>query len=155
MTINYALGLLGPNKDPLDTVGTLDLGGASTQIAFIPSGEPYHGEGAANLTLFGVPYFLYAESFLGYGVDQARFRLNASVPVQGSEHLDPCIQDGYRSPFGAGELVGTGNAAECSGMMGNLLNITDGSFIDGSSIPTLRGTFYAFSGIYHFFMVIF
>jgi len=37
MTVNYALGKL--QGDPEATVGALDMGGASTQITFVPSGD--------------------------------------------------------------------------------------------------------------------
>ena len=39
MTVNYMLGLLG-DGGPFPTVGALDLGGASTQITFLPLDYP-------------------------------------------------------------------------------------------------------------------
>ncbi|MCA9660042.1 MAG: hypothetical protein KC486_16985, partial [Myxococcales bacterium] len=65
ITANYALGNLQSGGA---TVGALDLGGASAQIAFAPEG----GAGASATLKFGDATFpVYAHSYLGYGLEQA------------------------------------------------------------------------------------
>lgn len=81
ISANHALGNLAGDKP---TVGALDLGGASTQIAFVPA-DP---AGAPTLTArFGDRSFaVYAQSYLGYGQDLARTHL--SVPACDPKGLD-------------------------------------------------------------------
>ncbi len=90
LSANYALGRLGGEGG---TVGTLDLGGASTQIAF-EAAEP--GDAPTLPVRLGERSFtVHAQSYLGYGQDVAR------------EHVavDACYQKGLRK--------GTGKYAAC------------------------------------------
>ncbi|XP_075435266.1 ectonucleoside triphosphate diphosphohydrolase 8-like isoform X4 [Ascaphus truei] len=50
--------------------GALDLGGASTQISFIPKGTIEDPKESATFNLYGFPYTIYTHSFLCYGQDQ-------------------------------------------------------------------------------------
>lgn len=55
-----------------ETSGALDLGGASTQITFVPN--EFSSESPENLLyfrLYGKDYLVYTHSFLCYGKDQA------------------------------------------------------------------------------------
>eukprot|EP00698_Gefionella_okellyi_P017287 TRINITY_DN503_c0_g1_i1.p1 TRINITY_DN503_c0_g1~~TRINITY_DN503_c0_g1_i1.p1 ORF type:complete len:487 (-),score=87.14 TRINITY_DN503_c0_g1_i1:130-1590(-) len=153
VTINYALGLLGAGQPPSSTVGTLDLGGASTQIAFIPQTAPPLSASLVTLTLLNAQYVIYAESFLGFGADEARFRVNASLPTTaGGMITDPCVNTGYQQQVQAGRtLVGSGDYVGCDAMMDSVaLNITNGATrINGALIPALSGSFYAFSSYYY------
>lgn len=79
LTVNYALGKLA-GEGPTD--GALDLGGTSAQIAFVP-GEPGDAP-TLPVTIGGKTYPVYAQSYLGYGVDYARPHLN----------YDPCFPKG-------------------------------------------------------------
>jgi len=58
-------------------VGALDLGGASTQIAFEISEEVE--DNVMELKLYGQTYRLYSQSFLCYGQDQFLKRLLAQL----------------------------------------------------------------------------
>ncbi|XP_030309280.1 ectonucleoside triphosphate diphosphohydrolase 1 isoform X3 [Calypte anna] len=81
ITINYLLGnfkqsgwtkLLHSLKSISETSGALDLGGASTQITFVPtelSSKP--PENLLRFRLYGKDYLVYTHSFLCYGKDQA------------------------------------------------------------------------------------
>ena len=86
--------------DVADQVGVLELGGASTQITFLPSRPP-----RANLFLVrlgGVVYRLYAHSYLNYGQDRAYIqttelisRNNLDEGIQSSSTvLHPCVLKG-------------------------------------------------------------
>ncbi|XP_076435217.1 ectonucleoside triphosphate diphosphohydrolase 8-like [Babylonia areolata] len=62
----------------VSSVGTLDLGGASTQITFIPNRTRGMPEKEHFLTdLYGTNYSLYTHSYLCYGVNEATRRLQA------------------------------------------------------------------------------
>lgn len=64
--------LLHSLKSISETSGALDLGGASTQITFVPN--ELSSESPENLLyfrLYGKDYIVYTHSFLCYGKDQA------------------------------------------------------------------------------------
>nr|XP_013810470.1 PREDICTED: ectonucleoside triphosphate diphosphohydrolase 1 isoform X5 [Apteryx mantelli mantelli] len=81
ITINYLLGsfkqsgwtkFLHTLKSVSETSGALDLGGASTQITFVPDEIPYESpESWLHFRLYGKDYKVYTHSFLCYGKDQA------------------------------------------------------------------------------------
>lgn len=52
------------------TVGSLDLGGASTQIAFTTPDDA-SGDGLTKITLYGYEYTVYTHSFLCFGKNEA------------------------------------------------------------------------------------
>lgn len=56
---------------PTGTLGALDLGGASTQITFIPQQNIESDDNSIHFRLYGNNYHLYTHSFLCYGKDQA------------------------------------------------------------------------------------
>lgn len=56
---------------PTGTLGALDLGGASTQITFIPQQKIESNDNSIDFRLYGNDYHLYTHSFLCYGKDQA------------------------------------------------------------------------------------
>ena len=98
--VNYLLERLD-REPPRATVGALDLGGASTQITFMPgtcaAGEPACGE----LEVGGRSFPLYTQSYLGWGQDQANRRVASRA----------CYLRGYRSK--SGEVVGRGRFDAC------------------------------------------
>lgn len=63
------------------TNGSLDLGGASVEIAFEPHSETIHhpAEYMSQEKLFGKTYNLYARSYLCYGHNEAQSRFLASL----------------------------------------------------------------------------
>uniref|UniRef100_A0A8C3BVF9 nucleoside diphosphate phosphatase n=1 Tax=Cairina moschata TaxID=8855 RepID=A0A8C3BVF9_CAIMO len=74
ITVNFLTGQLsGQNKH---TVGTLDLGGASTQITFLPRFEETlkesPGDFLTSFEMFNSTYKLYTHSYLGFGLKAAR-----------------------------------------------------------------------------------
>ncbi|MBK8260693.1 MAG: hypothetical protein IPK80_05075 [Nannocystis sp.] len=89
LSANYALGRLAGEQ----TVGSLDLGGASAQIAFA-AGEA--GAGTTAVKVGDKSFNVYAQSYLGYGQDVAREYLA----------VDACYNKGLRK--------GTGKYAACA-----------------------------------------
>jgi len=88
---NYALGNLSADQG---SIGTLDLGSVASSIAFIPE----NGEGPTATLKFGDTSFsVYAQSYIGYGVDQARQYVadNACFPkglAKGKGRFDQCLK---------------------------------------------------------------
>ena len=97
LSVNYLLGHL-EHGGAFPTVGALDLGGASTQITFVPLDRP-RADGQA-ISLAGNTYHVYTHSYLGLGQDQARQAVSSPA----------CFLKGYPIPAGG---VGTGDYDGC------------------------------------------
>ncbi|KAI9683576.1 MAG: Golgi apyrase [Trizodia sp. TS-e1964] len=132
------------------TYGFLDMGGASAQIAFVPNATETlkHANDLKLLRLRsidGVPseYQVYTNTWLGFGMNQARKRyiealLDSSSTHDAKELPDPCLpvglsvtKDGkFISPETSESqgketfLLGTGRFAECLQQTYPLLDIT-------------------------------
>lgn len=65
--------------DGAETTGALDLGGASTQISFIPGKSEQNPNSTLEVTLYGYRYNVYTHSFQCYGRDESEKRLLASL----------------------------------------------------------------------------
>ena len=84
-------------------VGALDMGGASTQITFVPGGPILDKTTQATFHLYGANHTVYTHSYLCFGRDQALSRLLAELvqvglrpggraggwPGRGSERIRP------------------------------------------------------------------
>lgn len=84
ITVNYLLNRIGSSEaSKLETAAVMDLGGGSTQIVFEPKFTSalqgmQPGEHVYQLNAFGTkPYTLYQNSYLGYGLMQARMSINS------------------------------------------------------------------------------
>ncbi|XP_032117600.1 ectonucleoside triphosphate diphosphohydrolase 8 isoform X7 [Sapajus apella] len=83
ITVNYGLGMLVKYsftgewiRPPEETlVGALDMGGASTQITFVPGGPILDKSTQADFRLYGSDYSVYTHSYLCFGRDQMLSRL--------------------------------------------------------------------------------
>ncbi|NWX67017.1 ENTP8 diphosphohydrolase, partial [Promerops cafer] len=160
--------------------GALDLGGASTQITFMPEGSVLSQNEASEFTLYGYSYNIYTHSYLCYGQDEMLKRLAkelfVSSPSTRVHH--PCYPKGYNetvslssfraSPCAGGSdprlplgdssvtLEGRGDASGCLAALRRLFNFSacgqspDCTF-DGVYQPPLRGQFIAFSAFYYNF----
>ncbi|KAF5178885.1 Ectonucleoside triphosphate diphosphohydrolase [Thalictrum thalictroides] len=102
VTINYLLGNLG--KKYSNTVGVVDLGGGSVQMAYAISEEDAakapklsDGEDAYVKELFlkGTKYYLYVHSYLHYGLLAARAEILKAVKGSGN----PCILSDYHGVY--------------------------------------------------------
>lgn len=80
ITTNYLLGNIG-SAEELPTAAVFDLGGGSTQIVFEPkNGEKMlEGEHKYEIAFGGRKFTLYQYSHLGYGLMEARNKVNAYV----------------------------------------------------------------------------
>ncbi|VVA96409.1 unnamed protein product [Arabis nemorensis] len=102
VTINYLLRTLG--KPYSDTVGVVDLGGGSVQMAYAISEEdaatapkPVEGEDSyvKEMYLKGRKYFLYVHSYLHYGLLAARAEILKVSEVSNN----PCIVSGFDGSY--------------------------------------------------------
>lgn len=102
VTINYLLKRLG--KKYSDTVGVVDLGGGSVQMAYaiseadaakaprISNGEDTF---VKEMFLMGTKYYLYVHSYLRYGLLAAR----AEILGVTKDSDNPCILAGYNGVY--------------------------------------------------------
>eukprot|EP01096_Ripella_sp_DP13-Kostka_P007492 TRINITY_DN2727_c0_g1_i1.p1 TRINITY_DN2727_c0_g1~~TRINITY_DN2727_c0_g1_i1.p1 ORF type:complete len:505 (+),score=212.03 TRINITY_DN2727_c0_g1_i1:97-1515(+) len=122
--------ILSINKIPGPTVGIVDEGGASLEVAFVPSN--FKGN-ADNQFIFDVEfngddYKLYAYSYLNYGKNEAL--KNVEKLIINSQDIstvanDPCLLDGdsRKSVYNSSvTLFGTGNLTECRDFVGQFIN---------------------------------
>ncbi|GCC34321.1 ectonucleoside triphosphate diphosphohydrolase 5 [Chiloscyllium punctatum] len=84
ITINFLTGhLYGANEN---TVGILDLGGASTQITFLPQAEgTLHAapkDYISSFEMFNNFYKLYTHSYLGFGLKVARLAVLGALDAK-------------------------------------------------------------------------
>ncbi|KAF0877408.1 ectonucleoside triphosphate diphosphohydrolase 8 isoform X2 [Crocuta crocuta] len=186
ITINYVLGALiqysfsGEWVQPPEgtLVGALDMGGASTQITFVPGGPVLDKSTQAAFRLYGLEHSAYTHSYLCFGRDQMLNRLLAQL-VQSSSGLlvrHPCYHSGYRASLSPAALYespcvhaaappdlarnltveGTGNPRACVSAIRGLFNFSSCQgrrhcAFDGVYQPPVRGPFYAFSNFYYTF----
>ncbi|KAL1814182.1 hypothetical protein ACET3Z_024247 [Daucus carota] len=108
VTINYLLGCLG--KTYADTVGVVDLGGGSVQMAYAISENdaakaPKVTEGqdsyVKEMYLKGTKYYLYVHSYLRYGLLAARAEILQITGDSGS----PCIVPDFSGSYKYGGTV--------------------------------------------------
>lgn len=127
--VNHMLGHLG-NGNIEDTVGTLDMGGSSTQITFVASEPKDIPDGYKFVLPFkDKVYSLYTHSFSGYGYNDARKNLLLeSEQVTGATGMtggptittliDPCTLAGYTNTVDVDgttvSLSGTGSWGDCT-----------------------------------------
>mmetsp|Transcript_43212 Transcript_43212/g.105756 ORF Transcript_43212/g.105756 Transcript_43212/m.105756 type:complete len:713 (-) Transcript_43212:160-2298(-) len=121
--VNHMMGRLGENIQK--TVGTLDMGGSSTQITFVPKDPVDVPQGYQFSFPWGDKvYNLYTHSFAGYGYNDARAAMlsEASTESDGWSEpmilIDPCALSGYRGEQEVGDqnvtVAGTGSWGDCT-----------------------------------------
>ncbi|KAB1263986.1 Ectonucleoside triphosphate diphosphohydrolase 3 [Camelus dromedarius] len=80
-----------------ETVGALDLGGASTQISFVAEEKVGQNNSSTTVSLYGYEYMLYTHSFQCYGRNEAERRFLAlllQLPL-----LLPRFDEGYARSY--------------------------------------------------------
>ncbi|KFO87570.1 Ectonucleoside triphosphate diphosphohydrolase 8, partial [Buceros rhinoceros silvestris] len=79
--------------------GALDLGGASTQISFMPEGSEMQWNESSTFTLYGSNYNIYTHSYLCYGQNEMLKRLAKELIVVrgelGPRVVHPCYPRDY------------------------------------------------------------
>ncbi|XP_016107049.1 ectonucleoside triphosphate diphosphohydrolase 1-like isoform X1 [Sinocyclocheilus grahami] len=175
ITVNYLSKNL---RKPTGTLGALDLGGASTQITFVPQQNIESYDNSIDFRLYGNDYHLYTHSFLCYGKDQA-LKLSMGKKLESTlkadktdpiELRDPCFHPGYnftrtvpnvfntpcmREMKLANETffhVGLGNWSQCQQSIRKVFNTIDCPYsrcsFNGVFQPSVYGDFGAFSAFF-------
>lgn len=115
---------------PYFSVGTIDLGGASTQVSYVRPFKP------PDTLLLPEPHeteisqarnFVFTHSFLDYGIHRAHERHVEHLLALGRPS-DPCTPRGFHvsNTMGSFSLEGTGNAQECEELIGWLFSNSPG-----------------------------
>ncbi|KZV65925.1 hypothetical protein PENSPDRAFT_737401 [Peniophora sp. CONT] len=145
LAVNYLMDGFGPSDSDRTTYGFLDMGGASTQIAFEPSASA-RGDASnlldIRLRMLGgeeIKHQVFVTTWLGYGTNQARERYirqllerHGDVESGGVSVVeDPCLPKDLRRNenllhgTGASQsrtLIGTGSFTHCLAETEPLLN---------------------------------
>ncbi|XP_034730795.1 ectonucleoside triphosphate diphosphohydrolase 3 [Etheostoma cragini] len=157
-----------------NTVGSMDLGGASTQIAFAVQ-DDLSGPDYLHVKLYGYPYNVYTHSFLCYGKNEAEKRVLDKVVQESSDPTyikNPCYPKGFNTTFKASFiydtectkkpngynpnqelfLVGTGNPEKCGSIVKSIFvfktcNSSQCS-LNGVEQPPVTGDFLAYAGFF-------
>ncbi|XP_051529955.1 ectonucleoside triphosphate diphosphohydrolase 1-like isoform X1 [Myxocyprinus asiaticus] len=175
ITVNYLSKNL---RKATGTLGALDLGGASTQITFVPKHDIESVNNSIDFRLYGNDYHLYTHSFLCYGKDQVlklsmaeKLRSTFAVDKTGPIELkDPCFHPGYKvnktfqslfdtpcievNTFPNKDLthVGLGNWTKCQQSVRKIFNTSHCEYsrcsFNGIFQPSVDGNFGAFSAFY-------
>ena len=124
VAVNYQSGKID-SINSQSTLGVMDMGGATTQTAFV--GDDYllnamGGRYRVDILLARKNYHLFANSWSGCGLDEFRAGFNqfliASEPSPISNLTSPCMNQGYSEPVSYNgtnyELNGAGNMEDCN-----------------------------------------
>ncbi|KAJ3598097.1 hypothetical protein NHX12_001611 [Muraenolepis orangiensis] len=156
------------------TVGSMDLGGASTQLAFAVDRE-LKGEDYLPIRLYGYDYNIYSHSYLCYGKNEAEKQILDSI-IQASTDLsyilNPCYPEGFNVTLRASDIynspctkrpanltsdqefffVGAPDTDKCGQRVRTLFDFQkctqeDCSF-NGVQQPPVKGAFMAYAGFF-------
>ncbi|XP_017265520.1 ectonucleoside triphosphate diphosphohydrolase 3 [Kryptolebias marmoratus] len=158
-----------------ETVGSMDLGGASTQIAFQVQ-ESRNGADYLKVKLYGYPYTVYTHSFLCYGKNEADKRILDKI-IQGSSNQsnirNPCYPEGYSTTMKASDvyntectekpknynpnqnlfLFGDPDSRKCGEIVKSIFDfkncLSSQCSFDGVEQPPVTGEFMAYAGFFY------
>ncbi|KAH9005038.1 nucleoside phosphatase family-domain-containing protein [Lactarius hatsudake] len=92
IAVNYLMDGFGPSNSDRSTYGFLDMGGASTQIAFEPSPEEQEKAQEPRGSGEEISHKVFVTTWLGYGTNQARERYVGQA-IRQHEHSLPSSAD--------------------------------------------------------------
>lgn len=137
LTVNYLEGRLSGDTR-LDTMGIIDMGGASMQVAFEPDEEIL--EGGFQLRLGFHTYNVYSHSYSGYGEVAARKSWQEMIDTNGSPNVCEFIRGSRVTDF-----------FECRASINELIKSEHHSEghggLDGAYQPKINGPFVGIDNI--------
>ncbi|XP_069549273.1 ectonucleoside triphosphate diphosphohydrolase 3 [Brachyistius frenatus] len=183
VTVNYLMeNFLEKNlwnayvrPDGAKTVGSMDLGGASTQIAFAVQ-DDLKGPDYLHVKLYGYSYNVYTHSFLCYGKNEAEKKVLDKVIQESSDPtniINPCYPEGYNLTLKASSiydtectrkpinydpdqsfyLTGTGDSDSCERIVKSIFDFKNCSSSQCSfnavEQPPVTGDFMAYAGFFY------
>lgn len=135
LNVNYLNGSIGSSA----TSGIIEMGGASTQVAFVTNSTS--NPNVIAVTINGLIYDVYSYSFLGLGQNLARTTMNSGP------NPDYCYPTGYNS----GSIMGDFNFPGCSTNFNTILEQQE--YAELSQIASLPGfssqAYYGIASIYY------
>ncbi|KAK7887182.1 hypothetical protein WMY93_026803 [Mugilogobius chulae] len=156
------------------TFGSMDLGGASTQIAF-SVGQNLTGEDFLHVKLYGYTYNVYTHSFLCYGKSEAEKKVLDKIVQQSSNPdliLNPCYPNGFNATVKASDIydttctnipgkynmdqeffmVGAGDSEDCKKFVRMIFDFktctSDHCSFNGVEQPPVTGEYMAYAGYF-------
>ncbi|XP_048340849.1 nucleoside diphosphate phosphatase ENTPD5 isoform X2 [Sphaerodactylus townsendi] len=155
ITVNFLTGQLYDQNQ--QTVGTLDLGGASTQITFLPqlkdTLEQTPVDFLSSFEMFNSTYKLYTHSYLGFGLKAARLATLGALEMEadGQTFRSSCLPKHLEAEwhFGGVKYQYGGNREGETGFescYSEVLKVVQGKLHQPDEIR--RNSFYAFSYFY-------
>lgn len=143
LDVNYLQNNLEAGKTAEDTVGTIGMGGASTQMVFATNYAKVDEKDLQIIKINNQEYRLFAHSFLKLGANQAQKSIS-NLPNVGS-----CYPVGYKLPWGA---TGNYNFKDCNALYSHAIENILLHDLPKTIPPPSQGTkFVAFAAIYHDF----
>ncbi|KAL4230278.1 Golgi apyrase [Mactra antiquata] len=130
LTVNYFNNYFASTSSLDDSLGLVEIGGGSAQIAFIPEDPIYAGKMPA--TIAGREYGVYCHSFLSFGATLIAERI-AEHLIRENPHAhtinNPCMLKGDERNGTLNDkiisMVGGGNASLCESVLRHFLSPAD------------------------------
>lgn len=127
LTVNYLNGFFAQKRPASESLGLIEIGGGSAQIAFIPD-DPIYAE-KMPVTVAGREYGVYCHSYLSYGSTLMADRI-AEYLIEENEHanviINPCMLIGDSRNGTLGDkivgMIGGGNASLCESVLQHYLS---------------------------------
>ncbi|XP_025104325.1 ectonucleoside triphosphate diphosphohydrolase 5-like isoform X3 [Pomacea canaliculata] len=130
LSLNYLLGFFSSNMTSKDSVGMMEMGGGSMQVAFLPSAPLYQEE--FQVYVGRERFDLYAQSYLDYGANYIRDRVyevlmeESNTTGQVKRLESPCMLRGDKGKYAGSsasyiEVTGTSDPEKCEGMLIKIL----------------------------------
>ncbi|XP_068180843.1 ectonucleoside triphosphate diphosphohydrolase 3 [Antennarius striatus] len=183
VTVNYLMGnFLERNlwntyirPEGAETSGSMDLGGASTQIAFAIQ-DDLIGPDYMHVKLYGYPYNVYTHSFLCYGRNEAEKRILERVIQEARDPnyiINSCFPVGYNATITASSvydtectkkpkdykpdqelfIVGDGDSDKCRDIVESIFDFKTCSSpqcsFNGVEQPPVTGGYMAYAGFFY------
>ncbi|KAK2854839.1 hypothetical protein Q7C36_006708 [Tachysurus vachellii] len=186
ITVNYLMGnFLEKNiwnawvhPHGAQTVGSLDLGGASTQIAFTAPSDAT-GTDLIRISLYGYEYNVYTHSFLCYGKNEAEKKVLAELVKMSSDWSrinHPCYPLGFSNsmlgkdifgsectklsipsryaPEKSFTFIGQSDPSKCKSIVKRIFDLKsctrkENCSFNGVYQPPVTGDFMAYAGFYY------
>lgn len=122
LTVNYLNGFFANKRASSESLGLVEVGGGSVQIAFIPEDPIYAGKMPA--TIAGREYGIYCHSYLSYGSTLMADRITEYL-IEENKHanviVNPCMLIGDSRNGTLGDktvgMIGGGNASLCESVL--------------------------------------
>ncbi|XP_068611197.1 ectonucleoside triphosphate diphosphohydrolase 3 [Brachionichthys hirsutus] len=183
VTVNYLMGNFFEKNlwntyvrpEGAETVGSMDLGGASTQIAFAVQ-DNLIGPDYLHIKLYGYPYNVYTHSFLCYGRNEVEKMILDKVVQEANDPsyiINSCFPEGFNTTMRASSIydtectkkpkgynpdeeffiVGDGGSDKCRNIVMSVFDFKTCSSsqcsFNGVEQPPVNGDYMAYAGFFY------